>query len=584
MRTRILLLAALATLAAVLAAGCGGSGDEASPPPSQEPAPPSEQPATSGEDSESPAEEPPPPGQEGEIEQGGVARIGTMGEIDSLNPFVGFNAESYISWIMTYPMLVQMNSDLKIEGDWADSWDVSEDGKIWTFHLKPGGMWSDGTPLTAEDAVWMGNTTIKYGDGATNSMYTYVLGATSFEAPDENTLVITFEQAPPEGKLLEGLTQYPILPKHVWEQFDTGKGKDLKTFNPQDELPLVSAGPFILTEFDKKGASIYERNPGFYGPEPYVDAVGYQHFENEDAMLQALQTGDLDYVEEVPFRAVETLQGNNDLAVEIVKGSQINNFIFNSNPNKPGNRELLDPKVREAFAHAINRDEIADVVYAGLAKPTASIIAPYSGEWMNPNLKPETFDIDVANKILDDAGYERGSDGTRVDQDGEKMEYEVILPQGLLGVQREFEVVQRGLAEIGIKVTPAVYDDTTAFEKVGEPDYTYKVFDLAMWDWIGLYDPDFILSVVTCDQWGYGDTGYCNPEYDRLYKEQSLEIDPEKRKEIVWALQEKLYNERPYIQLVVLDVVTARRADWASFQPLLAGYSKRPWTEAHKVS
>ena len=83
-------------------------------------------------------------------------------------------------------------------------------------------------------------------------------------------------------------------------------------------------------------------------------------------MLQALQAGDLDYVEEVPFGAVETLQSNDDLAVEIVKGSQVNNFIFNSNPNKPRNRELLDPKVREAFAHAINRQEIADVVYAGL--------------------------------------------------------------------------------------------------------------------------------------------------------------------------------------------------------------------------
>jgi peptide/nickel transport system substrate-binding protein len=164
------------------------------------------------------------------------------------------------------------------------------------------------------------------------------------------------------------------------------------------------------------------------------------------------------------------------------------------------------------------------------------------------------------------------------------MEYEVIIPQEVEGIQREFEVVQKGLAEIGVKVTPAVYDATTAFEKIGEPDYTYQVFDLAMWDWVGLYDPDFILSVVLCSQWGYGDTGYCDEEYDRLYEEQSLELDPERRKEIVYQLQEKLYNDRPYIQLVVLDVATARRNDWASFQEQIAGYSKRPWVEAHKVS
>jgi peptide/nickel transport system substrate-binding protein len=301
-------------------------------------------------------------------------------------------------------------------------------------------------------------------------------------------------------------------------------------------------------------------------------------------MVQALEAGELDYVEEIPLKAVGTLQANDDLVVEIVEGSQVQNFIFNSNPDKPGNRELLDPKVREAFAHAIDRQEIADVVYGGYARPTASIVAPYSRDWMNPSLQPETFDIVLANQLLDEAGYPRGSDGTRVDKDGEKMEYEVIIPQEVEGIQREFEVVQKGLAEIGVKVTPAVYDATTAFEKIGEPDYTYQVFDLAMWDWVGLYDPDFILSVVLCSQWGYGDTGYCDEEYDRLYEEQSLELDPERRKEIVYQLQEKLYNDRPYIQLVVLDVATARRNDWASFQEQIAGYSKRPWVEAHKVS
>ena len=133
--------------------------------------------------------------------------------------------------------------------------------------------------------------------------------------------MLTFEKAVPEDKFLEGLTQYPILPEHVWSAYETNNGKDLRTYNPQDDLPLVSGGPFVLTKFDKNGVTLYEKNPDFYNQPAYVDAVGYQHFDNEDAMLTALQAGELDYVDEVPQKAVETLQNNDDLVVEIIEGS-----------------------------------------------------------------------------------------------------------------------------------------------------------------------------------------------------------------------------------------------------------------------
>jgi peptide/nickel transport system substrate-binding protein len=574
MRTRTLWLAALAAIVAALLTACGGGSEEAAAPP---PRAGTEAAATGGAETEAGAGG-------GELEPGGIARIGTTGEIDSLNPFVGFNAESYVAWIMTYPMLVQYNSDLEVEGEWAESWEVSPDGKTWTFKVKTG-QWSDGTPLTAADGAWMINTTVQYGDGPAGNLISYVFGVTNAEAPDDSTLVLTFEKPTPEGKFLEGLTQYPILPQHVWEQYTGNEGKDLKTYNPQDDLPIVAGGPFQITRFDKNGVTLFEKNPSFYGTPANVDAVGYQHFDNEDAMLTALQANELDYVDEVPQKAVETLQGNSDLEVETTEGSQVQNFIFNSNPDKPRNRELLDPKVREAFAHAIDRNEIADVVYAGYAKPTASLVAPYSGEWMNPDLQPEPFDIATANQILDDAGYSRGPDGIRVDKEGEKMEYEVIIPQGVVGIQREFEVAQKGLAEVGITLTPAVFDDTTAFEKIGAPDWKYEEFDLSMWDWVGLIDPDFVLSVLTCAQLGnFSDTGYCSEEYDAMYEEQSLEVDEDARRELVYEMQEKIYNERAYINLVVLDILTAKRADWSSYQPQIGGYSKRQWTELGKLA
>ena len=92
-------------------------------------------------------------------------------------------------------------------------------------------------------------------------------------------------------------------------------------------------------------------------------------------MLTAFTSGELDLIS-VPLTAVSAVEGSTDYNVIETDGYQVNNFIFNSNPDKPNNRELLDPKVREAFAHAMNRDEMVEVVYGGHAKPVASIVIP----------------------------------------------------------------------------------------------------------------------------------------------------------------------------------------------------------------
>jgi peptide/nickel transport system substrate-binding protein len=516
----------------------------------------------------------------GEVIKGGILRIGTTGEIDSINPFVAFNSESYQAFVIMYPLLVQYSPEFEWEGDWAESWETSADGLTWTFNLKPG-EWSDGTPLTAEDAVWTGETVLKYAKGPTSILAPFLANVESLSAPDPQTLVIKYST--PVGNVLPQLQQFFILPKHIWEPHVGADGKGLKAFNPQDELPVVGAGPFVITKFDGKGTTIFEKNPSYYGPEANADAVGYQHFENEDALLTAFQGGELDFVEEVPPNTVGTLEANDELVVSTVDSTQINNFIFNSNPKKPENRELLDPQVREAFEYAINRDEIAEVVWGGNARPVASIVAPITGQWMNPEIQPLPYDPDEGNRILDELGYARGSDGIRV-ADGEKMEYEIITPTGVQGIQRTFEIVQKGFDELGVKVTPNALDDTTAFEAIGAPDWKYLDFDMSMWSWVGYLDPDFVLSVVTCDQYGgWSDTGYCNAAYDELYAEQGVTVDQEARKEIVWEMQDILQADRPYIQLVVVDYITAWQNKWDGFHPDLIAYSKLPWTDPHQV-
>ena len=518
---------------------------------------------------------------EGEIVKGGILRQGTTDGYDSINPFVAFQSQSYSTFLDIYPVLVQYAPDFSWEGDWAESWETSADGLTWTFHLKPGGKWSDGTPLTAEDAVWTGETILKYANGPAANLAPFLENVESLEAPDPNTLVITYKTA--VGNVLPQLQQFFILPKHFWEKYAVGNGKALKQYLPEKDLPIVSGGQYVLTKYDKKGTTILERNPGFYGEQPNADAVGIQWFANSDAMMTAFTSGELDLVS-VPLTAVSAVEDNPDFELIESEGYQINNFIFNSNPKKPDNTELLDPKVREAFPHAMNREEMIEVVYGGNAQPVASIVTPAAGEWMNPNLEPEAYDLDLANQILDDLGYARGSDGIRM-ANGHKMSYEIITPDTLDGINRAFEIVKTGLAEIGVEVTQNSLDATTAFEEIGAPDWKYLNFDLSMWDWVGYLDPNFVLSVVGCDQYGgWSDTGYCNPEYDELYKEQGATADEEKRKEIVWEMQEILYRDKPYIQLVVLDSITANSKNWAGFLPgSLDAYTKRYLGEPHQV-
>ena len=574
MRTRVLLVVALAAILAALAAGCGGDGSV-----SDESAPPSE--TASGETGA--GETQAAGGDGGEIVQGGILRWGTLNNIDTLNPFNAYSANAYVAFIMMYPVLVQYKEDQTFEGDWAESWETSPDGLQLTFKVKPG-QWSDGTPLTAEDGAWTCNTIVAYKDGPTSFLAPFLSNVKECTAPDPQTLVITYEQA--VGNALAQLQQFFVLPKHVWEQYTGNDGKDLKTYLPANDLPIVAAGPFTITQFEKKGTTIFEKNPSYYGDDkPYVDAIGLQYFTNADSMVEAFKAGDLDSIEDVPAGSIASLEADENVVVSAVPGAENTNFIFNSNPKKPQRKELLDPEVRKAFEYAINRNEIAEVVFANYAKPTVSLIAPDAGEWMNPNLEALPFDPAEGNRILDELGYTMGSDGVRTTPDGGRMEYEVITPTDAnFNINREFEIIQAGLQQIGVKVTQNALDGTTAFEEIGAPDWKYLDFDLAMWDWIGYWDPDFMLSVVTCDQYGgWSDTGYCNPAYDELYKQQGVTVDPEARKEIVWEMQQILADDRPYIQLVNMEVLSAWSKDWAGFLPTLGGYSKKPWTQPHQV-
>jgi peptide/nickel transport system substrate-binding protein len=526
------------------------------------------------------------------IKEGGILRIGTSSGLISPNPFVGFNQDDYATWMQIYPSLLQYDTTTPTYDympGFASEWEQSADGLTLTFKTIPDATWSDGEPLTAEDAAWTFNMIKKY-PGPTGTWSGTVQFMKSVKAPDPNTLVVTYSRPTGTGLFDVGFT--PILPPQVWEQYATGDGEGIATFanEPEGGEPLVGGGPFIMTEYRKNDIALFEKNPNYYGTKPHIDGFGLQFFRDEDAMVTALKTDQLDAISEVPPTSVETLES---AGMEVYQGPALalRDFIFNLNPDKSQHKELLDPKVREAMEYAIDRDAIVQTAWVGRAAPGASIVpagnATGGVSWNNPDVEPLPFDVAAANQILDSLGYERGDDGIRI-ADGHPMDYEVIFPLDEEGAgDRAFQIIQQGFREIGIELTQKKLDNNAAWEAMYcGPDCEYRDFDLAMWDWFPAADPDFILGVLTCDQWGdWSDTAYCNPEYDKLYERQKTTVDPQARQDIVFEMQQIAYDDRPYVILTYDQRLDAWSPKWTglveSVQGIYNNFSTQSLTSVH---
>jgi peptide/nickel transport system substrate-binding protein len=321
---------------------------------------------------------------------------------------------------------------------------------VWTFHLRGGGKWSDGVPLSSADALWTIQTALKYRSGATAYLASILTGVKSASAPNPTTLVLRYSH--PVAPWLSNLEQFFILPKHVWAKHLGTKGDGLKAFRPEDHLPMVAGGPYTITRYQEKGTIVFTPNPGFYGPKSHAAAVTLTYYTNPTSMVADIDAGNLDYVDAVPYSAAGAIKGRGSITLNVQPGEEVTNLGFNSNPKKPKNRELLNPLVKEAFEYATPRKQIADVVFRGYAHPWANILSAWSGPpgWLNPAVKPLRYDPQKADQILDSLGYKRGSGGVRMvpattgayAQPAHQMSYGVIVPDDLdFNGDRQFQVL-----------------------------------------------------------------------------------------------------------------------------------------------
>lgn len=491
-------------------------------------------------------------------------RVAITQEIDSLNPFQAvFLSSTQINRLMYEYLTTNAAEDATPMPAFAETWEASEDNLTWTFKVNKDIKWSDGKQVTAKDAAFTYNL-IMTNEDAANANGSAVSNYESVEAPDDETLVIKTKQ--PQASMLA--SEIPIVPEHVW----TDKVSEIADFTNTDELPAVGNGPYVLTGYQEGQSVTLEANDNYWRGRPKVDVIQFIKYENSDAAVQGLKKGEIDLMFNLTPAQFKALESEPNIKTSAGRNRRYSEITLNPSNPKPdgttfgnGNQVLKDVKVRQALAQAIDVGTLIDRVKQGFGDPAYQVIPPVYPDW---TYKPEEsdvrkFDLAKANSLLDEAGYPKGADGVRVDKSGQPINLRLLGRSDLTEQQQISEYLKEWFAEVGIGLTPEFKSSNQSSD-----DQDAGNFDLAFTGWSVSPDPDYTLSQQTCAAVGagWGDSGYCNPEYDSLYKQQQAELDVEKRKQIVQDMQAMLYNDVSAIVLTYDKLLEAYRSDrFASF-------------------
>ncbi|MGZ4639832.1 MAG: ABC transporter substrate-binding protein [Actinomycetes bacterium] len=492
--------------------------------------------------------------------------VGILQDVDSMNPFVGIVAEAYEMWGLMYDQLIGYGQkDFAPVPQLAESWQESADKKSWTYKIRSGVKWSDGTPLTARDAAYTFQRIID-GEFEQTNYGNYVANITKAEAPDDTTLVLHVKQPSPTMLRLA----VPILPEHIWKGIDA---KKVQTFD--NETQAVGSGPFVFAEHKTGQFLRFTANPSYWAGAPKVKEVVFRIFTNEDAAVQALRKGEIDFLDGLSANPFKSLQNAQGIKAVPAKYSGFDELAFNTGaatdkgePIGDGHPALKDKQVRLAIAHAIDRKTLVDRVLGGNGSPGTTVIPPlYQSQHYDPGDATYAFDLAKANQILDDAGYKKGPDGIRtMPGGGRKLSLRLFGRTESQSSQQSVQFIQGWLKAIGIATKVSIVEENRLTEIIGQGE-----FDMFEWGWVVEPDPDYQLSTFTCGQRstkdgssltaGLSDSFYCNPAFDALYEKQKVTTDIPAREEVVKQAQKMLYDDVPYVITFYYDELQAYRSD-----------------------
>lgn len=464
--------------------------------------------------------------------------VGLTVDLGSIDPAVAVDNKAFKVAYPSYERLVQYKkttdgkASTEVEGALAEKWESSEDGLTWTFHLKDGHKFADGTLVDAK-AVKFSFDRLKAVKKGPSEPFDCVA---SVEAPDDKTVV--FKLSKPFAPFLSTLAvdgASIVNPKVMEHQKDNDWGTGYLANH------TMGSGPYELKEFVPSQSIKMEANPNYGGKKPAIQHIVFQIIKDPSAQRLQLEKGDLDIADGIPMDQLDQMKSNKDLQI-IESPSLLTNIIYMNNKKAP----FDDVKVRQAASYAVDYKGMLD----GTVKGRGEQLSPLpKGMWgYDEEAKLYKMDLDKANALMNEAGKSGGTEATLLYSDNEPWnESEALL-------------LQNNMQQIGIKLNLEKVAWATFRDRVDKGD-----FDMAM----GVWSPDYADPHMFMSRWfdsGYfGLAGnrafYKNDEVDSILRQAEVLTDQAERTKLYRTVEDKVLIDAPYLFLFQNNVLTPMRAN-----------------------
>jgi len=470
---------------------------------------------------------------------GGSLSYGEYGRPATLDPVTSNEMISLRLTELIFNGLVGINEKQEIVPELAEKWDCSADGRTYTFFLRKDVTWhpkegEEAKPFTAEDVIFtykimMHPKTIT----PLKVRYEFILAA---EKLDDYTVKFTLKRP-----ILNALAKFSfkVIPKH-------GPSNPLYlTRNDHFVQSPIGTGPYLLKNITAEREIILSANENYFKGRPHVDKLITKPFADQNIMTQALMFNAVDMIVLVNPRDLPEIQGDKRFILQPYNALSYSFFGYNVR-----NPLLADKRVRKAFTHAVNRQEMLDSFFNGQGTIISGPFAP--GSWAyNLDVQPLPFDPEKAKALLQEAGFSRAADGF-MQKDGKRLALSLKVP-----IEKESEAVKRVvlafknyLKNVGVDIK-VEFKEWQAWK---EDVFLEHDFDIvfAIWVFDDSADISSLFHSGEIGSWKNNFGGYSNPEVDGLINESKLTLDHEKRRTINRKLHAILAEENPYTFLWTL--------------------------------
>jgi len=457
------------------------------------------------------------------IARGGTLRVAVDQAASVIHPLLTRVNPEYMVTELLYSNLTRLGQDMSVEPDLAERWQANDDLTRWTFYLRRGVQFHDGTPLTAQDVVETFKTILNPNTASSGRNNVGPIG--EIRKTDDHTVVFELSNSFADFPSAVAYTNARIIPAH----YATADHASLSS-------KAVGTGPFVLRQYDPDRIIVVERNPHYYDPRrPYVDRVEIRVFPDVNAESSALVAGDIDIVSTLQPTQYMRLQNSRDVDVLRSISGQFCNINFGCDI-APFN----DVRVRRALALTVDRNAMVDFVSEGFG--SAGNDTPVSPAYrFYANLPNKTPDIAQAKKLLAEAGYPNGLNATLIasDRPGQRQ---------LLGV-----AIREMAGPAGFRINVQTMPHATYLDQVWTKGDFY----------VGFYNmqptEDAIFKLLYTSDAAWNETRWNNQDFDGLIEKARATNDESARATLYAQAQQMMYDEVPSLIPLFFDVLGAKR-------------------------